>query len=104
MVYKYLTALFLSVFLGIVLIISSCSQAPLNNSEATQLMYDLTSGNENKVQNAIDRILAAKDSRYVSVFMELIRAGHLGILHVPDAMSALETLSGEEFYLWPEWV
>jgi hypothetical protein len=67
-------------------------------------MYDLISGDEKKVQDAIDQILVTRDNRYVSVFMELIRARHLRILYVPDALSALETLSGEAFYLWPEWV
>jgi len=96
----------LLVFMGI-LLISSCSPQTAkttNGEEATRFMYDLSSGVEARTQSAIDSILAAEDRRFVAVFIELIRAYELGIIFVPDAYNALETLSGESFTYWSDWI
>jgi hypothetical protein len=58
------------------------------------------------VQIAVDRILAARDTRYVGVFIELMRGNQLGIVYAPDGHAIpLEILSGEDFGgYWPDWV
>ena len=78
------------------------------DAEATQLMYDLISNAES--QKVVDTILAAEDTRFVSVFIELMRANQIGLLRSAGYRiynQALETLSGqslgENWFAWVEW-
>ena len=114
---------FISVSLAIMILISSCSSLPdgsergatpspvpsqpinpMSDEEATQLMYELISSDEGQTQAAINRILDLMDSRFVPVFIELIRGHQLGIVYAPGTSYALEILSGEAFGYWPDWV
>jgi hypothetical protein len=82
----------------------------LGDKEARQLMYDLLERDEEKSQVAIDMILESGDTQFVSVFIEMMRAGQVGLLSGPlDLVTrytdALATLSGEDFgYNWADWV
>jgi hypothetical protein len=69
-------------------------------------MYDLAFGLE--PEQTIKTILAAKDTRFIAAFIELMRADQIGLL--PGAgnevfIPALESLSGQSFGNdWPAWV
>jgi len=80
----------------------------ISSEEAASLMYDLVRQDAADVQGAVDRIVAAKDERFVSVFIELLRATQLGLQppsRHPMFIIAAETLSGQSFGpSWPEWV
>jgi hypothetical protein len=78
----------------------------LDDSRATELMYALAFGPDS--QSAADEILAAKDVRFISVFIELMRTSQIGL---PNGISyqahveALEALSGQSFGDdWPAWI
>jgi hypothetical protein len=78
----------------------------LDDSRATELMYALAFGPDS--QSAADEILAAKDVRFISVFIELMRTSQIGL---PNGISyqahveALEALSGQAFGDdWPAWI
>ena len=78
------------------------------DNEATQLMYDLLSNAE--TQKTVDAILAAEDTRFISVFIEIMRANQIGLLRSAGYRAyneALETLSGQSFgenwFAWVEW-
>jgi hypothetical protein len=78
----------------------------LDDSRATELMYALAFGPDS--QSAADEILAAKDVRFISVFIELTRSIQIGL---PNGISyqahieALEALSGQSFGEdWPAWI
>lgn len=80
----------------------------ISDDEATQLMYDLLFNNE--PQKAVDSILDAEDSRFISVFIELMRANQIGLLRSASYRAnneALEVLSGkslgENWFAWVEW-
>ncbi len=131
--------IFLSVILGIGLLLSACGpseripetletkepvpaldnpsptapspdseMSAIPDDEATQLMYDLLSNAE--PQKVVDAILAAEDTRFISVFIELMRANQIGLLRSAGFRiynDALETLSGqslgENWFAWVEW-
>lgn len=79
---------------------------PLPEEEATQLMYDLAFGSD--PQKAMDAILTARDTRFIAVFIELMRANQIRILQGAGYgahIGALESLSGQSFGNdWPAWV
>lgn len=79
---------------------------PIPDEEAAQLMYDLAFGSD--PQKAIDAILSAKDTRFIAVFIELMRANQIRILQGAGYgahIIALETLSGQSFGEdWPAWI
>lgn len=84
------------------------SESSISNEEATQLMYVLSGPDILKAQDATDQVVAAKDERFVAVFIELIRGAQLNLLS-PTRHSmfivALENLSGQSFGAdWPAWV
>lgn len=76
------------------------------DEEATQLMNDLSLGSD--PLEAVDTILAARDTRFIAVFIELMRANQIGLLEgagYAALIEALETLSGQAFGDdWPAWV
>lgn len=80
------------------------------DQEATQLMRQLTNNNEVDFLEATEAILAANDTRFIAVFIEILRANQLGLLPNTTALAyidALETLSGQNFggdwAAWVEW-
>ncbi|MBT3338235.1 MAG: DUF3179 domain-containing protein [Anaerolineae bacterium] len=79
----------------------------LSDEEATRLMYELL---EPKNQIATDTILAAHDTRFIAVFIELLRVDQLSILrnvNYHNPLDTLETLSGQsigyDWFAWVEW-
>jgi len=82
------------------------SGTPTPDEEATRLMYDLAFGPE--PEKAIDTVLANKDTRFIAVFIELMRANQIRLLEGAGYranIDALETLSGQSFGDdWPAWV
>ncbi|MCI0395555.1 MAG: DUF3179 domain-containing protein [Chloroflexi bacterium] len=81
---------------------------PLPDELATQLMFDLSaSGEPAAAGEARQTILEAGDTRFVAVFLELMRARQIGIVSssYADTIEALEMLSGHSFGDdWPAWV
>jgi hypothetical protein len=75
---------------------------------ATRLMYQLSLTAGAGYQDALDTVLAANDTRFVSVLIELLRANQIGLLGstiYQQQIEALETLSGQSFgNNWAEWV
>lgn len=73
------------------------------DAEAVALMFDLSHADSATARSAIMRILAAHDTRFIAVLIEMLRPyGYSGDrrLHV----LALEQLSGERLGgLWPDW-
>jgi hypothetical protein len=78
------------------------------DDEATDLMYQLLQGDEAVFQSAIETIIAAKDTRFIAVFIEILRANQLGLMRnttTPTPIDALETLSGQTFGRdWAAWI
>ncbi|MCI0554809.1 MAG: DUF3179 domain-containing protein [Anaerolineae bacterium] len=76
------------------------------DDEASQMMHDLAFGSD--PQKAIDTIISDKDTRFIAVFIELMRANQIGLLQGAGYrahIEALETLSGQSFGDdWPAWV
>jgi len=76
------------------------------DDEASRLMHDLAFGAD--PQQAIDVILSARDTRFIAVFIELMRANQIRLLQGAGYgahIEALETLSGQSFGDdWPAWV
>ncbi len=77
------------------------------DEEATRLMYELMNSDS---QQAVDTILAAKDTRFIAVFIELLRINQMSFFgntgyNAPH--EALETLSGQtigyDWFSWVEW-
>lgn len=111
-----LVAKFGLIIITILLVVSllACSNInffnTISDNEATQLMDDLLDSDEAKVHVAIDRILEVSDSRFVSVFIELMYARQSEVISISQDLynryiSTLETLSGEDFsYKWADWV
>lgn len=87
---------------------SAESDAPIAGPEAVELMYRISHGDD--PQGAIDRVVSAGDTRFVAVFIELMRANEIGLLEgagYSAHVEALEALSGQPFggdwYTWVEW-
>jgi len=80
--------------------------SPTPDEEAAQLMYDLAFGSHPR--KAIDTILSANDTRFIAVFIELMRANQIRLLEgagYSANIEALEILSGQSFGDdWPAWV
>jgi hypothetical protein len=73
-------------------------------------MYQLTSGDEHKFQEANETILTENDERFISVYIELLRAYQLGLVRNSQfqaTIDTLETLSDQTFRgdwaAWIEW-
>ncbi|MFO7664429.1 MAG: DUF3179 domain-containing protein [Chloroflexota bacterium] len=83
---------------------------PLPDDEARRLMYALAGPSAGDTSAALDRIIAAGDTRFIAVFIDLMRAAHVGLVDgsdYPRYVEALENLSGESFgedwVAWFEW-
>ena len=64
----------------------------ISDSEATELMYQLSEPGTQEFQAAIDRILETEDSRFIPVFIELLRANQIGLLGSVLYMAPIEAL------------
>ena len=79
---------------------------PIPDEVATQLLYDLASDDIAKISIATEAILTARDQRFVSVLIELLRFSQIGLTD-PDFASGqtLNRLSGESFGAnWASWI
>lgn len=76
--------------------------------EAVRLMNALIDNNVRTDEQAIEQILAKHDRRFISVFIEILRAKVIGLVtgsSMNSTIDPLEALSGEEFGRdWPAWV
>jgi hypothetical protein len=84
--------------------------APVPDAEIAGLYEALTDGDTAAEEQAIARIEAAQDRRFVPVLLELMRAGQMGIAGragYNQRMIALERLTGEalggDWFSWAEW-
>jgi hypothetical protein len=80
------------------------------DKEANQLMETLANHSGEKAQEALDVILNVHDTRFISVFIELLRGHQLALIPgtKPDLIiQGLEILSGQklgnDWYSWVEW-
>ncbi len=82
--------------------------ASISAEEETQLMYALSERGDITPRAAVDIILVADDTRFIPVFIELMRANQIGLLNgagYQTHIDALETLSGQNFGGdWPLWI
>ncbi|MBT3316084.1 MAG: DUF3179 domain-containing protein, partial [Anaerolineae bacterium] len=77
------------------------------DEEATRLMYELVNSDS---QQAVDTIVAAKDTRFIAVFIELLRINQMSFFKntgYKAPLEALEALSGQpigyDWFAWVEW-
>ena len=80
----------------------------LTDENAVLLMYQLSSAIGSENIEAVDTILAKNDTRFIAVFLELMRANQIGLSVSTNfglAIDSLESLSGQSFGDdWPAWV
>lgn len=84
------------------------SAGPLSEAEARAALAALEGPSRAAAESALERIVAAKDARFASVLVELMRASDLGLAAPSvgaEAARALERLGGEDLGAdWPAWV
>jgi hypothetical protein len=95
---------------AIVLALAPARSGPLSDEESRALLAALEGPSGSAAREAIDRILEAGDRRFVSVFVELLRASESGVAApgVRDQSArALERLtrepSGRDWSAWVRW-
>ncbi len=80
----------------------------LPDGEARAVLEALEGPSARAARAAIDRAIAAGDTRFTAPLIELLRAAEVGIAAPgtgPQSARALETLSGQDFgTVWPDWV
>ncbi len=82
----------------------------IGKEEAGKLMEQLSGLNEEAAQAAVERVIETGDSRFTSVFIELVGGRQVDIIEMSQErfesyVSALKTLTGEDFgYHWADWV
>ena len=115
---RHRLSLWLVILLGGLLLLVACSPgqtapgtaSPIRDKEARQLMDQLAGSDGEIARTALERVIEARDSRYVSIFIELMRGRQVEIIDIPqelytDYVDALQTLSGQDFsYPWGDWV
>ena len=84
--------------------------APIPDAEIADLYAALTDGDTAAEEQAIAKIEAARDERFVAVLLELLRAGQMGIggrAGYNQRLIALERLTGKslggDWFGWAEW-
>ena len=88
----------------------SSDQESTSNSEdpATNLMYQLLDTSGAELEQTINAIIESGDSRFVAVFLELLRANQIGIyrgMDYQETIAVLERISSQSFGGdWPAWV
>ena len=87
---------------------TSPESQPIDDDEARALLFHLTEGSRREVDAALERIVAAEDQRFVSVFIELLRGRQIGLVQYPepiDIVENLEALSGQSWGgNWGDWI
>jgi hypothetical protein len=80
----------------------------IGDDEAQQLMETIVNGTPADVQQALTRITAVHDERFIPVLIDAFRGWQLRLLRVTDIqplLAALEELSGQSFSNdWAAWV
>ena len=80
----------------------------LSDEQVREALFDLIDPITQKQDAAREQVLMAGDPRFIPVFIELMRAGQLGLVRgttVQEQAAALEALSGQSFGAdWPAWV
>ena len=86
------------------------SPVPLSDAEARSVMNVLGGLEPGDSDAAIDRVVNSGDRRFIAVFIDLMRAVHIGLVDGSDYrryIEALESLSGQSFgedwVGWFEW-
>jgi len=86
---------------------STAPPGSISDTSAVRLMNAVVSS-QAAAREALRTIAAARDSRFVPVLIEVLRAGQVGVLEAADVsmvISALQALSGKQFGQdWPAWV
>jgi hypothetical protein len=81
---------------------------PLSDQQAAQILSELGGIDREAGARALAAVLKAQDTRFTSVLIEILRGSELGMslgIDYASAVSALESLSGQEFGAnWPAWV
>lgn len=84
------------------------SNATLPDEEAKKVLYALTGEDAAATTNAFEKIRAARDTRFVAAFIELLRAGQLGLVppqSAARAIAGLSELTGQTFADdWASWI
>ena len=80
----------------------------LSDDQAAQVLSDLGGRDQEAGSRALAEVLAARDPRFISVLLEILRATEIGMslgIDYPTTVSALEELSGQSMGAnWPAWV
>ena len=91
----------------VVLIAAASPGVPLPGAEVARLMNALSDGHPDQAEEARHVILARRDTRFIAVLIELLRASQIGRLLASDdqaIVDALQALSGQAFGAeWPAW-
>lgn len=81
---------------------------PIGDEEAAELMNTITNGTPPELLDALERIEASGDERFIPVLIDAYRGWQLRLLRVASAVpiiNTLEALSGQSFGQdWPAWV
>lgn len=83
--------------------------SPLPDETATEYMFTLSSWDQDKAALVREGVLEAGDTRFIGVFIELLRGQQLGVVYgdLETNIAALEQLSGQNFgddwFTWVEW-
>lgn len=83
---------------------TAVSTAPISDEEAKTLMFNMLNGTNREAEEALQRVMAADDKRFIGVLIELFRGAQIGIarkLGADDIIPALQQLSGQTF--GPDW-
>ncbi len=90
------------------LLLAGCAGAEEPVSADAAKLAALAGADVEAARAAVDAIVAEKDTRYVGVLIELLRASEIRILHADGRGAytrALEALTGKDFGPgWPAWV
>ena len=80
----------------------------LTDDQAAQILSDLGGRDQEAGSRALAKVLAARDPRFISVLLEILRGTEVGMslgIDYPTTVSALETLSGQNLGAnWSAWV
>ena len=80
---------------------------PLSDEDVATLLVELASSDTSEADDALESILEAKDIRFISVLIELMRGRELGIARgtYSKIIDGLQELSDQQFgQNWPAWV
>ncbi len=83
-------------------------EAADSEDPATRLMYQLLTTGGAELQESVNAIIESGDSRFIAVFLELLRANQIGIysgIDYQENIAILERISSQPFGGdWPAWI